>query len=281
MPSPFPGMDPFLEDPAIFPDLHDRFVAQLSEALNARLPRPYFSAIASRIWIEASFRRIGPDINVLRPKRPAVEKPTSGGTGVATAEAVATEPVVVRVAQEEVRETYLEVFARRGKDRLVAAIEVLSPTNKTPGAKGRSLYRRKQRSVLRRRVHLIEIDLLRSGNHSTAVPFDAAQERTGGFDYHVCVRAFNRLEDYFIYPIRLPQRLPTLAVPLLPEDSPIPIDLQSVLNRCYEIGRYDLRIDYNESVPPPALSAERQAFVDQILHSHKLADSGSASSAAT
>ena len=41
MPSPFPGMDPFLEHPEVFPDLHDSLGATLRESLNARLPEPY------------------------------------------------------------------------------------------------------------------------------------------------------------------------------------------------------------------------------------------------
>src|SRR4051794_23297650 len=115
MPSPFPGMDPYLEDPAIFPDLHDSFITYLREALNARLPKPYFASSNSRVWIEPSHRRIASDVNVLRIERPTNGDPPSGGGGVATAEIVATKPVVVRMAQEELRETYLEVYARRGK----------------------------------------------------------------------------------------------------------------------------------------------------------------------
>jgi hypothetical protein len=64
-------MEPYLEDPAVFPDLHNRFIAQLSETLNAILPAPYYCGIASRAWIEASHRRVGPAVDVLRPPKPA------------------------------------------------------------------------------------------------------------------------------------------------------------------------------------------------------------------
>ena len=70
MPSPIPGMDPFLEDPAVFPDLHDNLIAELN-AINAQLPPPYYASSASRVWIEPSQRRVEPDVNVLRPERPA------------------------------------------------------------------------------------------------------------------------------------------------------------------------------------------------------------------
>ena len=59
MPSPFPGMDPYLEAPALFPDLHDRFVSYLADVLNTGLPAPYFAGIASRVWVESSERRHG------------------------------------------------------------------------------------------------------------------------------------------------------------------------------------------------------------------------------
>jgi hypothetical protein len=265
MPSPFPGMDPYLEDPDFFPDVHDRFISQLSEALNARLPPTYYSGIASRIWIETSRRRFGPDVNVLRPNRRTTKRTLVAGTDAAFAQAATAKPVIVRMAPQEVREPFLELYVRRGGDRLVATIELLSPANKAPGAQGRGLYRRKQRDILRRKVHLIEIDLLRAGRHTTAVPLDAAIERTGAFDYHVCVRPFNRPEDYHIYPILLPQRLPAVDVPLLPGDAPASVDLQAILDRCYDTGRYDLRVNYQEWKPIPPLSAERQAWADQLL----------------
>ena len=64
MPSPFPGMDPYLENPEIFPDFHDSFITYLREALQASLPAPYFAALGRRVWIEVSRRSIGPDVEV-------------------------------------------------------------------------------------------------------------------------------------------------------------------------------------------------------------------------
>src|SRR3954447_6012276 len=131
MPSPFPGMDPFLEDPAIFPDLHDSLITYLRESLNAQLPAPYYAGIASRVWVEASERRIEPDVNVVRPERAVLGGGADVGGGVAVAEAVQTEPVVVHVPREEIHETFLEIYAQPGGERLVTTIEVLSLANKT------------------------------------------------------------------------------------------------------------------------------------------------------
>src|ERR1700739_1716701 len=123
MPSPIPGMDPFLEDPAVFPDLHDNLIAELRNAINAQLPPPYYASSASRVWVEPSQRRVGPDVNVLRPERPGSEVGAPSAP-TDTAVAVARPPVVVRIPREEVRETYLDIYAQPGNERLVTTIEV-------------------------------------------------------------------------------------------------------------------------------------------------------------
>src|SRR5690242_9587615 len=142
MPSPFPGMDPFLEHPHVFPGVHDSFITYLREALQAALPQPYFAEINERLWVDAVERPIGPDVDVLRGNQPS---PPKDNGGVAVATAAPGQPVVITVPQEERRETYLEIRAP-GQDgeRVVTSIEVLSLTNKTPGPRGRTLYLQKQ-----------------------------------------------------------------------------------------------------------------------------------------
>ena len=66
MPSPFPGMDPYLENPEIFPDFHDSVITYLREAVQASLPAPYFAALGRRVWIEVSRRSVGPDVQIQR-----------------------------------------------------------------------------------------------------------------------------------------------------------------------------------------------------------------------
>src|SRR5207302_681231 len=144
-----------------------------------------------------------------------------------------------------------------GGERLVTTVEVLSRTNKSPGEHGRDLYVQKQQEVLKHKVHLVEIDLLRGGEHTTAVPLEEAVARAGSFDYHVCVHRFDRPYDYFVYPIQLGNRLPAIAIPLLPEHTAVRIDLQPVLDRCYDSGLYRRRVRYGEHTPVPSLSAEQ------------------------
>jgi hypothetical protein len=190
---------------------------------------------------------------------------------VAVAELTAAEPVVVRTVPDEAPESFLEIFAQPGGERLVTSVEVLSLTNKTPGTHGRGPYVEKQREILDSKVHLVEIDLLRSGTHTTAVALDAAIAMTGGFDYHVCVRPFDRpAGEFLVYPIWLRNRLPVIAVPLLPGDQPVQVDLQSVLDKVYDTGRYARRVRYRDWVPVPPLGAELRAWTDQVLRAAQL-----------
>jgi hypothetical protein len=261
MPSPFPGMDPYLENPAVFWGLQNRFIAVLSELLQAALPAPYFAEIGERVWVEVSQRFIEPDASVLHrePERAA----TSGS--IATAE-TRNRPVVVTVPHDERREPFVEIRAPGdGAERLVTAIELLSPSNKTPGERGRELYLRKQEELLDNPTHLVEIDLLRGGVHSTAVPFDRLSGLAVPFDYHVSVHRSDRFEDFLVYPFRLDERLPEIAVPLLSGDLDVPIDLQAVFDRAYDTGPYRRRIRYAESTPIPPLRPDQIDWAALIL----------------
>jgi hypothetical protein len=97
----------------------------------------------------------------------------------------------------------------------------------------------------------VEIDLLRGGEHATAVPLDDARAACENFDYHVSVHRFDDLETFFVYPIRLEDCLPTTAVPLLPGDAPVPLDLQAVFDRCYGAGPQCLRGRLRRRSPDP------------------------------
>jgi hypothetical protein len=255
-------MDPFLEHPAVFPGLHDRLITYLGEALQSRLPEPYYAEIGDRLWVEVSQRPIGPDVNVLRreaPRRPA------GSSGLAVASKPTSRAVLVTVPHDEMREPFLQIFSRLEGERLVTTIEVLSPSNKTLGSPGRDLYLRKQREILSSQTNLVEIDLLRGGEHTTAVPHDLACKHAGPFDYHVCVHGFEHFEDYLLYPIRLEERLPEIEIPLLPADAPVVVSLQAVFDRAYDTGPYRRRIAYGKELPAPPLGAEREAWAARVI----------------
>src|SRR3954470_23584981 len=60
MASPFPGMDPYLEAPAIWPDFHDALAGEIRGALNQTPPRPYYARLEMR-----------PEIGIVEEGRPA------------------------------------------------------------------------------------------------------------------------------------------------------------------------------------------------------------------
>jgi hypothetical protein len=259
-------MDPYLENPAVFPDLHDAMVFALREALNARLPSPYFASGASRVWMETSSRRVEPDVNVLWTKGNGNGGPAASlGATETTATKTKAQPIIVHLVREERREAYLEIFTDPGGERLVTSVELLSLSNKTPEEQGRELYERKQTELLNSQVNLVEIDLLRGGLHTTAVPRSAALKLAGPFDYHVCIREFETPDDYGIYAFRLSDPLPSIEVPLLPGDQPIEIELQPLLDRCYDTGHYDRRVRYREWAVTPPLLPEQSEWAEGIV----------------
>ncbi|MCI0681199.1 MAG: DUF4058 family protein [Gemmataceae bacterium] len=262
MPSPFPGMDPYLEDPELFPDLHDKLIAHIGEALMARLPPPYYAVTGSRIWVEPVRRRVGPDVRIHRKNGGLVRATAASNGGTA----VLTEPVIVTVRHDEVRETFAEIYTGRGKKRrLVTSIEILSPTNKTPGEQGRDLYRQKQAELAASKVNLVEIDLLRGGEHTTAVPREELIDQAGACAYHVCCWRFHRFQEYRVYPIQLDEPLPVLAIPLLPGDPDVPLPLQPLFDQVYDAGPYPRVVDYRDDVPPPPLPAEKRRWLKRRL----------------
>jgi hypothetical protein len=262
-------MDPYLESPDWFPCLHDSLIIGIMESLQARLPESYYAQSTQRVWLEVTHRSIEPDVDVIHSSRRGARWREDEG-GVAVAEEVElAEPVVVAVEAIEhdpFEEPLIEIRRKQGEEvRLVASIEVVSPANKTPGNPGREKYQAKQREILAGQAHLIEIDLLRGGTHVTAVPHEVAVARAGAFDYHVCVHRFDRPNEFFVYPIRLEQRLPGIAIPLLPGDPDIPLALQTVFDRAYNAGPYRRAVNYGTDRIVPPLRPEQLEWVKARL----------------
>ena len=275
MPSPFPGMDPYLESPRWFHGFHNSLIIYIQELLQPLLPSPYYAQTGQQVWLEMSQRHVDPDVHILVKRRESQGRQFPDHRGVAVAapmvetELEAGQPVMISVeeiVQDEHEEWFLEIHGRwAGQDRLIATIEVVSPSNKAPGQEGFAMYRAKQREVLAGQAHLIESDLLRAGTHVTAVPKDIAREKAGSFDCHVSVHRSDRPKEYMVYPIRLRQRLPVITIPLLPSDPPVQLDLQAAFNRAYEAGPYGKTISYaNDPIDPP-LAPEQAAWAATAL----------------
>jgi hypothetical protein len=266
MPSPFPGMDPYLESPGWFPDLQGSLIIFMKGTLQSSLPESYYAESSQRVWVEFSQRHIEPDVEVVRSARKP-RKPSRGGLALADPEAAG--PLVVSVETIEhgpFKELFLEVRRRRGKGiQIVTSIEILSPSNKLLGNPGRDKFLKKQRETLESEIHLVEIDLLRRGKHTVAVPRDLVEAKAGRLDYLVSIHRFDRPKEFLVYPITLAQRLPKIAIPLLPGDPDVPLDLQDVFNRSYDFGPYHREIEYGKDSVVPRLSREQAEWTAALL----------------
>ncbi len=253
MPSPFPGMDPWLEDEGIFPDLHDSLLIAIRNALNATLPPTYRAAFKHRVWVDDVQRR-DPDVSVFGPDEP------SGDGGLVHS----TLPGLTVIEQPETWEdTYLEIVSAAG-DRLVTAVEILSRSNKQSGSKGREAYEEKQSEYRHGGVNVVEIDLLRGGGHVTMIDREDLEQLTPDYSYHVAATIRRGRLQRFATAWRLSDRLPAFGIPLDPKVAPAMIDLQPMMDAAYEQGRYAMPAEYH--LPPdPPLTAEQQAWADGIL----------------
>jgi Protein of unknown function (DUF4058) len=150
--------------------------------------------------------------------------------------------------------------------KLVALIEVVSPTNKAAGP-GRVSYQAKQRETLERDCHLIEIDLLRHGRHVVCVP-EWRVDFLRPFDFLSCVNRWPARNRYELYPRSLRERLPRLKIPLADEDPDATLDLPAALEQVYIEGRYGRRIRYDQSCEPP-LSLDDQTWANEQIATYR------------
>ncbi len=261
MPGPFPGMDPYLEDPAHWPDVHQSLITYIRDELQPYLRPRYHARIGERVYILEPPQLFYPDVTIIRqPLAVRETAPAYAATAEAEAEVVDM-PVLVTLPPVEHREPYLEIVHAAGGE-VVTVIEVLSPANKAPG-EGHRLYRQKRQELLDTPVHLVEIDLLSTGLHTVAL----SEEGRAGLPPHrylICVRRGPERRRFEVYPVPLSRRLPRMRIPLKEPDPDVVLDVQAVLDRCYDNGGYADRIDYRR--PPSApLSPEEAAWVDGLL----------------
>lgn len=239
-------MDPWLEDPVFWPGVHHGLITDLAREISSKTAPRYVAMYGIRVIVEAAQERpIGPDVVVYRHTR----KPMTGTRGATIDPAVSIE-----VEPLEVEQAYIEIRLGGATGRLVTVIEVLSPTNKAPGSDGHEKYVQKQREILSSDVHLVEIDLLRGGEHTVSVPSRRLRPYKP-YDYFVAIRRAQQRSHAEAYPIKLRDRLPRIPIPLLEGDSDLAVDLQVLIEGVYEAGTYWAALDYRQS-PVPPLPAE-------------------------
>jgi hypothetical protein len=248
---PFPGMNPYLENPEIWAEVHHWLITGIAEYLVNQLRPQYRVAVEKRIYqsIDDQSLLVGiPDVLV------ANNLPAPGQVAVATP---ATQPLVVDLPMpEEVRESYLEV-REVGTGAVITTLEVLSPKNKRAG-EGRIAYENKRQRILASRTHLVEIDLLRAGTPMTVLNLPAQTQ------YRIMVSRSDRRPRADLYAFNLPDPIPAFTLPLQPNDTEPLVPLQDILQNIYDRAGFDLAVDYSRSPVPPLAQAE-MAWIQPLL----------------
>lgn len=253
MASPFPGMDPYLEERALWPDVHSSLIAYTREALQPQIRPKYIARIGERIQLADVGHSYVPDVLLVHPVREPAPTLSPAGT-------VADEPRTIAYFDEERHVSYIEIIYRETGD-VVTLIEVLSPANKV--GDGRDQYLQKQSEVLDTKVNLVEIDLLGYGK-DTVLARNAVITEPADWRYLINISRGQRRRELEVYAVPLRQRLPRCRIPLRPPDPDAVLDLPAVFSRCYDVGGYDLMIDYSR---PPAvpLRDEEAAWLANLL----------------
>jgi hypothetical protein len=251
-------MGPYLEQ--FWGDVHHTMINRSRAAIQKQLPGDLVARVDERVFVEPSDalpRTIVADVRIVereQRKEPLIQ----AGNGIAVAE-----PLVVHIEQDEpVRQGFIEIIDLKSGRRVITVIEILSPSNKVLGP-GRELYLKKHQELRDGNVSLVEIDLLRSGSRVLCAPFELIPEghRT---PYAVCVRRSwkPRALEYYRLPLR--ERLPVFRIPLRQADDDVLLDLQAVLDECWDEGRYGDDIDYRAD-PDPPLTGDDASWADSLL----------------
>lgn len=248
---PFPGMNPWLENPALWKGVHQRLITALADLLAPQLEPRYFVAVETHTYISTSptlpIQSRYPDVSVLKISEAALPYASAPATAM---------PVIVDLPlPEPYEEPYLEVRLLPDGE-VVTVLELLSHTNKRAGDERRS-YLQKREALIDSDVHFVEIDLLRAHQ-----PMPYTEHRLA--DYRIFIHRREMRRKAHLYPFTVQQAVPTFPLPLLPGDQEPQVDLGALLHELYDRARYRLVIDYSQP-PTPSLNDEDAAWATACL----------------
>lgn len=252
--NPFPGIDPYVEASGRWPDFHVTFMGAWREAIAEQLPNDYDVRLEEQLSIldyeENREQKRSPDLTILQTQSKRTEAArTDGPVSV-------LEPELSKIlVQEEIRQAYIEII-HEPEHRLVAVLELLSPTNKT--GDGRSQYLAKRHQILLSEAHLVELDLLLGGR---PLPLDKPVRPS---HFRSVISRAGRRPGCNVYGWSLDQGMPILPVPLSDPDPDIAVNLADVLATTYQRGRYHKTLKYHAPLDLP-LSDDYHAWVKERI----------------
>ncbi len=257
MKSPFPGMDPYLEE--YWGDVHTTMATYAHDQIQRQLPGDLRARVEEHLLISAENghahpRRRVSDIRIMDNPRGSQDAARADG-------AVATKPRIIRMIQTMPVQRSIRIIDSRSGNRLVTAIEILSPWNKAH-PEGRADYKKKQSEIIDGGANLVEIDLLRVGEFIVRAVVGVLEDEDRK-TYNVCVSRTSASDEVELYPISLRDSLPVIRLPLRESDSDVQLDMQSLIELVYANGAYD-DLDYTKPTKP-ALSGDDAVWVDSLL----------------
>jgi hypothetical protein len=240
MPSPFPGMDPYLEEPVFWASFHSRMIVALADAIAPSILPRYYIEVEARTYGDDLLVGIPDAVVLSRVKHAADDRDRVMPVGSPVALVNRPQQVELPVG-DLVKERYLEV-REVGSDRVITVIELLSPKNKRAG-KGRVAYEDKRSSILSSSAHLIEIDLLRGNLPMPLVGEDSAID----WDYRILVSRSQTRPMADLYGFMVNESIPSVPLPLgIGEEEPM-VDFQVIFEGVYDRAGYEYRIDYQNT----------------------------------
>jgi hypothetical protein len=251
-------MDPYLEPHWL--DVHTALVGEARRFLNAALPDGLVARAEERIAVESDdepLHRVGPDVRIFVPS--TVDAPVADGAIVIDA------PYKLVVDLDPQIERFIRIVDAHGQ--LITVIDFLSPANKRQP--GLDAFREKREELLVAGVHVVEVDLVRTGNWRALMRPEVcpAQAVT---TYRAIVRTARPHPVGYLFPISLREPLPEVPIPLRASDQPVKLPLQAMIVAAYDGGRYGRTIDYSRP-PEPPLNPEDQAWTETLLQQSRSA----------
>jgi len=257
MPSPFPGMDPYLEDPDIWPDVHGSLLPLIRGQITAALPPGYVAKMDQHVWLRAedpSERQMlgRPDVFL------ATRTGESGSTPATSFVAEPTEYTTLAPVKRRKGTRFIRIEDKR-RNKVVTVVELLSPSNKTYGTEDRTRYLDKRTEYLGTGTNLVEIDLLRVGDR---VPM--GELRGVPADYYVLVSRATEFPNAAVWGFIVREPIPAIPIPLKPEHGAVNVDIRTCLDTAYDTADYGYQIDYTQP-PVPALRKSDAEWAADLL----------------